>query len=113
MLFVIRTAGIPSTGSPPPRGNRDAPARENGFNMAIAIQPTYSNLRMPPQDLVAEQSVLGALMIDGKALDVVSDILSSDDFYHQRHRMIYDAMLDRYQKNEPIDIVSLSSRLWE
>ena len=78
-----------------------------------AVSPAYTNLRMPPQDLEAEQSVLGALMLDGKAIDVVSDVLRPDDFYRERHRMIYEAMLDRYSASEPIDLLSVASRLEE
>jgi len=43
----------------------------------------------------------------------VADLISSEDFYLPQHRQIYEAMIDLYQKNAPIDIVSLSNRLEE
>jgi replicative DNA helicase len=70
-------------------------------------------LRRPPQDLEVEKSVLGSLMLDQKAINVVVDILKPEDFYHQKHQTIYQAMLDLYEKKEPIDVLSLASRLKE
>ncbi len=68
---------------------------------------------MPPQDLEVEKSVLGSLMLDQKAINVVVDILKPEDFYHQKHQTIYQAMLDLYEKKEPIDVLSIASRLKE
>ncbi|PJE73695.1 MAG: replicative DNA helicase [Candidatus Terrybacteria bacterium CG10_big_fil_rev_8_21_14_0_10_41_10] len=69
--------------------------------------------RMPPQNIDAEKSVLGSLMLDPKAMSVVVDILLSDDFYANKHGLIYAAMLDLYNKKEPIDILSVSNKLKE
>ncbi|RJQ30945.1 replicative DNA helicase [Candidatus Parcubacteria bacterium] len=69
--------------------------------------------KMPPQNLDAEKSVLGALMLEPKTIDVVVDILRPDDFYHTKHQIIYQAIVDLYQKKEPIDVLSLSNRLKE
>ena len=70
-------------------------------------------LRRPPQDLEVEKSVLGSLMLDQKAINLVVDILKPEDFYHQKHQIIYQAMLDLYEKKEPIDVLSIASRLKE
>lgn len=70
-------------------------------------------LRMPPQDLEVEKSVLGSLMLDQNAIHVVVDIIKPEDFYHQKHQIIYQAMLDLYEKKEPIDVLSIASRLKE
>ncbi len=67
--------------------------------------------KIPPQNLEAEKSVLGSLMLDSKAIDIVIDILRPDDFYQTKHKIIYEAMVDLYQNKEPIDILSLSNRL--
>jgi len=69
--------------------------------------------KLPPQNIEAEESVLGALMIDQNAIIKVADILFPEDFYQPQNRYIYEAILDLYQKNEPIDILSLSNRLKE
>jgi replicative DNA helicase len=74
---------------------------------------TKSNLRIPPQDTEMERSVLGSLMLDHKIMNVIVDILKSEDFYDQKNEQIYEAMLDLYKKKEPIDILSVTSKLKE
>lgn len=66
-----------------------------------------------PQNIEAEQSVLGSLMIDKDAIIKVADFLESKDFYKPAHQKIYEAMMDLYGRGEPIDILSVSSRLKE
>lgn len=72
---------------------------------------TSPNPKIPPQNLEAEQSVLGALLIDKEAIISVADDLTPGDFYKNTHGIIYQAMLDLFEKREPVDILSLSSRL--
>src|SRR3989344_5961872 len=67
--------------------------------------------KIPPQNIEAEKSVLGSLMLDSKSIDVIIDILRPNDFYQTKHKIIFEAMVDLYQSKEPIDILSLSSRL--
>lgn len=74
---------------------------------------TLNKVRMPPQDLDAEMSVLGSLMLDKKAMDSVSDIIKSEDFYSEKHNLVYGAMMDLYAQKDPIDVLSVSSRLKE
>lgn len=69
--------------------------------------------RMPPQNVDAEKSVLGSLMLDPRAMSVVVDILLPDDFYVNKHGAIYAAMLDLYNRKEPIDMLSVSNKLKE
>lgn len=69
--------------------------------------------KMPPQNLEAEVSLLGALLIDKDAIIKVADIITEDDFYRESHNAIYKAMRELYTRNEPIDILSLSNRLEE
>ncbi|MFA6909046.1 MAG: replicative DNA helicase [Patescibacteria group bacterium] len=69
--------------------------------------------KLPPQNLEAEQSVLGSLLIDRDAIIRVSDFLTSDDFYADKHRIIYEAMIELYRQHEPIDALSLANRLTE
>jgi replicative DNA helicase len=68
---------------------------------------------MPPQDLEAEMSVLGALMLDGNAIIQIADILTPEDFYHENHALIYSAICDLFNQHAPIDIRSTGSRLKE
>ncbi|MBI2411454.1 MAG: replicative DNA helicase [Candidatus Kerfeldbacteria bacterium] len=68
---------------------------------------------VPPNNTEAEQAVLGALLIDQNAIIRVADIVDSDDFYAEKHRLIYESMIEIYSKREPIDLVSLTNRLNE
>lgn len=68
-------------------------------------------LRMPPHNLEAESSVLGALMIDKDAITKIADVIGADDFYESRNGKIFETMLDLYQDRQPLDILSVSSRL--
>lgn len=68
-------------------------------------------VKVPPHDLEAEVSVLGAILIDSEAIVTVSEKLKADAFYLDSHAQIYTAMLDLYEKREPIDAITLSSRL--
>lgn len=66
---------------------------------------------VPPQNLEAEMSVLGSILLDKDAITRVADTLRPEDFYKDAHGMIYKAMFDLYEKNEPIDIITLSNKL--
>ncbi len=70
-----------------------------------------ANLKTPPHNDEAEQSVLGAILIDKDAIGTVSEIISKDDFYSDLNGIIYEAMLSLYEERKPIDILTLTSRL--
>jgi len=70
-------------------------------------------LRMPPQNLEAEQSILGSLLIDKNAITKIADVLNPEEFYKDGHKIIYEAIIDLYSSKEPIDLVSLTSKLEE
>ena len=67
--------------------------------------------KLPPQNLEAEQSVLGAIIIDNEALSKTIEILNPDDFYKDSHRRLFNAMIGLFEKNEPIDIITLTDYL--
>jgi len=69
--------------------------------------------KLPPQNIEAEQSVLGCLMLEKDAIVRVADVLRSGDFYRQVHNYIFDAMIELYEQGEPIDLLSLTNRLEE
>ncbi|MDQ5976720.1 MAG: replicative helicase [Patescibacteria group bacterium] len=71
------------------------------------------HLRVPPQNIEAEMSVLGSLMLDKDAIIQVADIVRIGDFYKDDHNRIYEAILKLYEDNEPIDVLSLANRLEE
>src|SRR5579864_9155816 len=74
---------------------------------------TSASLRMPPQNIEAEQALLGSIMIRPGGLHEILDIIRPESFYSDRHRIIYTVMLELFSKNNPIDFLSLSSRLKE
>ncbi len=69
--------------------------------------------RIPPQNIEAEISVLGALMLSSDAMNRVADTLRPADFYKPAHSEIYEAILELYGHGEPIDVLSVSSRITE
>src|ERR1700726_2931013 len=67
----------------------------------------------PPQNLEAEESVLGAMMLSPGAIGAVSEILDAKDFYRESHAKIYRAALALYAKGEPVDAITLTDELEE
>ncbi len=67
--------------------------------------------RLPPQNIEAEQSVLGGIMIENDAINQVIELVEVEDFYRDSHRKIFQAMLDLSEKGEPIDLVTLTNHL--
>lgn len=71
------------------------------------------SLKLPPQNIEAEESVLGSLLIDKAAIIKVADLLVPADFYKPAHTKIYEAILGLFEKHQPIDILSVTSKLKE
>jgi len=69
------------------------------------------SLVLPPQDLEAEKSVLGSVLIDHKSLIKISDLLLPEDFYDEKNQIIFETMLLLFEKRNPIDILTVSSNL--
>jgi replicative DNA helicase len=67
--------------------------------------------RIPPHNMEAEQSVLGAIFLEGEAIVTTSAIVTSDDFYRASHQKIYAAMLELNANGEPVDVVMVSQLL--
>ena len=67
--------------------------------------------RLIPQDLDAEKSLLGAILISEESLPDITEILKPDDFYDERHRLIYGAIWNLYEKHRPVDILTLRAEL--
>ena len=67
--------------------------------------------RLPPQNIDAEQAVLGAMLIKKEAIAEVSQLLRPEDFYRDAHKIIYEAMLTLFNRNEPADIVTVTNYL--
>ncbi|WP_313675116.1 replicative DNA helicase [Mycolicibacterium sp.] len=90
-MAVVDDLGQQGAGSPPP------PAEDFG--------------RQPPQDLAAEQSVLGGMLLSKDAIADVLERLRPGDFYRPAHQNVYDAVLDLYGRGEPADAVTVAAEL--
>jgi replicative DNA helicase len=77
------------------------------------VKTKKDNLRIPPQSIPSEQAVLGSIMLRKDAIHEVEDVINPDSFYVEKHKLIFRAMLDLSLKNEPIDMLSLSTKLGE
>ena len=67
--------------------------------------------KLPPQNIEAEQAVLGAVLLDNTVLPRVIEVLQPEDFYRNSHRRIYQAMLDLFEKSETIDLITILEML--
>ena len=85
----------------PSYGNQSRGAREGGTEFE----------RTPPQDLIAEQGVLGGMLLSKDAIADVVEIIRDRDFYRPAHELIYDAIVDLYGRGEPVDPVTVSAEL--
>ncbi len=70
-----------------------------------------AELKVPPHSQTAEQSVIGALLLDRDAVIAVVEFLKPEHFYEERHQKIFEIVLDLYQEREPVDIVTVTEKL--
>lgn len=75
------------------------------------MNPTQNNPRIPPQNTDAEASLLGAILIDSDAIVKIADQLSPDDFYDDKHKIIFENVKILYDKHSPIDVLTLTNQL--
>ncbi len=71
----------------------------------------FSPHKIPPQNLEAEQSVLGGILIENSAINKVTEILEVNDFYRDAHRKIFNALIDLSERDEPADLITLTNEL--
>jgi len=72
-----------------------------------------AGLRVPPQNIDSERALLGAIMLKPEVMHDIIDVVSPDAFYAEKHRIIFSSIMDLFSKSNPIDLLSLSSRLKE
>ncbi len=78
-------------------------------NLATRIEGVYQ--RVLPQNIEAEQCILGGILIDNEALHKVLEIIGPDDFYRDNHRKIFLTFLELFEKNTPLDIITVTELL--
>jgi replicative DNA helicase len=79
--------------------------------MAVVSQGVGNADRIPPQNLEAEMAVLGSILVDREMMPTVSEIISAVDFYAVNHESIYTALLQLYERGEPLDKITLAEEL--
>jgi replicative DNA helicase len=94
----------------------EPPPYEEWGDGPVAFEPGESRSssptdRTPPQDMAAEQSVLGAMLISKDAIADVTEEIRGGDFYRPAHETIFDAIIDLYGRNEPVDMVTVAAEL--
>jgi len=70
-----------------------------------------SSYKVPPQNLEAEQSILGGILLENSSINSAVEILSKDDFYSEAHRKIFSIIIELSENNEPVDLITLSNAL--
>src|ERR671937_2041262 len=76
-----------------------------------AADPQLVALRVPPHSIEAEQSLLGALLLDNQAFDRVADLVGADDFYRDDHRRIWRHIARLIEHNRPADVVTVAETI--
>ena len=79
--------------------------------MKVMTPSDLTDLRLPPQNLDAEQSVLGAILLDNASLSKAFELITEEDFYRGPHRLIYEAMMELADSNEVVDQITLTAIL--
>ena len=69
--------------------------------------------RILPHSIEAEQSVIGSMIMNRDAIVTASEIITGDDFYQQQYGIVFEAMVELYNENKPVDLVTLQNRLKE
>lgn len=92
---------------------KDRKQPDSAQRLGDIMQAETAAGRVPPQNIEAEVSLLGSILIEKDAIIKIADIVSADDFYVDRHALIFTGIMDLYESRQPIDIVSLSNKLSE
>ena len=90
----------------------------HGRGPSLEVSEDYGNRgvstladKLPPQNLEAEKACLGSMLLDREAIEVAIDVLKGEDFYSNQHRIIFNAVLQLYNRSTPVDIVTLTDFL--
>src|SRR3954464_10791316 len=81
------------------------------YGRAENTDPQLPALKVPPHSIEAEQSLLGALMLDNQAFDRVADLITGEDFYRDDHRRIWRHISRLIEANKPADVVTVSEAI--
>lgn len=90
---------------------KDRPHKGLGRIGETIKQEAAPGSKLPPQNIEAEESLLGSLLIEKDAIIKIADIVSIEDFYVEKNATIFSAIIDLYEKREPLDLLTLTAKL--
>jgi replicative DNA helicase len=93
------------------RAKKNAPTSIDTMQSTGQFLTAETAGKLPPQNIEAETSVLGSILVDQEAIVKIADMLNPDDFYLPNHTLIYTAMVDLYEARQPLDLITLSNKL--
>src|SRR5713101_514301 len=111
--FPCKSTSFPMSKLPSSTHGKGPGSVLHSVGRASAAQLAEAAPVAPPQNLEAEESVLGAMMLSPGAIGAVSEILDASDFYRESHAKIYRGALALYAKGEPVDAITLTDQLEE
>ena len=79
----------------------------------ISMEQKKTHLRIPPNNTEAERALLGSIMLRPEVMFEITDLTHSSSFYSERHRLIFETMLELFSKRNPTDLLTVSARLKE
>jgi replicative DNA helicase len=79
----------------------------------VAVEVQDMLRRVPPQNLEAEESVLGAILLENDSINQTLEILTEQDFYREAHRVIFRAMIELYDRNQPVDAITVETPFYK
>src|SRR6478752_247971 len=81
------------------------------YGRAENTDPQLLQLKVPPHSIEAEQSLLGALLLDNQAFDRVADLVTGEDFYRDDHRRIWRHISKLIEQNRPADVITVAESI--
>ena len=81
--------------------------------MMVIMEPKKTHLRIPPHNIEAEKALLGSIMLRPEVMFEITDLTHSASFYSEKHRLIFETMLELFIKRNPTDLLTVSARLKE
>ena len=75
------------------------------------VNKEIPQFKLPPQNVEAEQAILGGILLDNEVFNAVLEVLNEEDFYHTAHRKVFLSMIELYENSEPVDLITLTDAL--
>src|SRR4051812_28202590 len=111
--FLLQTRWCPNAGGRSKTAMTAAAEHRLNGGMATAVAPAADTALVPPQNLDAEESVLGAMLLSPGAISAVTEILDAGQFYRESHAKVFRACIHLFASGEPVDAITVADELEE